>query len=151
MKNIKFEKMDGSKLTIGIVKARWNSHITDPLLDRCKQALIDSGVLENNIIIHEVPGSYELTFGVSQMIKKVKPNAVVCLGSLIKGESMHFEYIAEAVTQGITRLNIETDVPVIFGILTCLNEKQAIERSSGKKNHGYEWGLSAVEMGRKKM
>jgi 6,7-dimethyl-8-ribityllumazine synthase len=143
---IEFKKQDGKKLKIGIVKSRWNSFITDPLLDRCKKALLDSGVEEKNIIIYEVPGAYEVTYGASQMIKKENPDAVVCLGCLMKGETMHFEYISEAVTQGITRLNIDTDVPVIFGILACFTEEQAVERSSGDKNHGYEWGLSAIEM-----
>ncbi|MBD3311460.1 MAG: 6,7-dimethyl-8-ribityllumazine synthase [Candidatus Magasanikbacteria bacterium] len=146
MKGIEFKNLDGSDLKIGIAKSRWNSFITDPLLEKCKQALLDSNVKEENIIVYEVPGSYELPFAASKLIKKQQVDAVVCLGSLIKGETMHFEYIAEAVTQGITRLNLETDIPVIFGVLTCLTEEQAIERSSGKKNNGYEWGLSAIEM-----
>ena len=145
-KGIEFKNLDGSSLKIGIVKSRWNSFITDPLLERCRQALADSGVKPENIIIYDVPGTYEMTHGASKMIKKEKPDAVVCIGCLIKGETMHFEYISEAVTQGITRLNIDTDVPVIFGILACLTEDQAVERSSGSKNHGYEWGLSAIEM-----
>ena len=145
-KGIKFNKLDGGNLRIGIAKSRWNSFITDPLFKKCKQALIDSNVKEENIIVYEVPGSYELSFAASQLIKKEQVDAVVCLGSLIKGETMHFEYIAEAVTQGLTRLNIETDTPVVFGVLACLTEEQAVLRSSGEKNHGYEWGLSAIEM-----
>lgn len=145
-KGIEFKKLDGSNLKIGLVKARWNSAVTDVLFAKCKEALLDSGVKEKNIIVYEVPGSYEVNFGAIKMIKEEKPDAVVCLGCLIKGETMHFEYIAEAVTQGITRLNIETGVPVIFGVLTCLTEEQAARRSSGEKNHGYEWGLSAIEM-----
>lgn len=145
MKGIEFKKMDGTKLKIGIVASRWNSHITDPLVENCRQALQDCNVEENNIVELRVPGAYELPFSAKKLIDS-GVDAVVCLGSLIKGETMHFEYIAEAVTSGIMKLNLETGVPVVFGVLTCLNESQAIERSSGKLNNGYEWGMVAVEM-----
>ncbi len=145
VKGIKFEKLDGSNLKIGIVVSRWNSQITEALFVNCKKALLESGVLEENIIVERVPGAYELLFGTRQMIKR-GVDAVVPIGCLIKGETMHFEYIAEAVSQGVMNFNIGGDVPVIFGVLTCLSEDQAFERSVGNKNHGYEWGLTAVEM-----
>lgn len=138
--------MDGSKLKIGVVVARWNPEYTDPLRAACLQALADSGVKENHIAMLEVPGSYELSYGAAYLIRQ-GVDAVVCIGCLIKGETMHFEYIAEAVTQGITKLNIETKTPVIFGVLTCLTADQAAARTKGDNNHGYWWGLSAVEMG----
>lgn len=147
-KGITFEKKDGSQLKIGIAVSRWNSEITFSLLEKCQEALLDSGVKEKNIFVVEVPGAYELPFVADYLIKTKKPDAVICFGCLIKGESMHFEYIAEAVTQGIMNLNLNTGVPVIFGVLTCLNEKQAKARSgNNQNNHGYAWGQTAVEMG----
>lgn len=138
--------MDGSKLKIGIVASRWNSHITDPLVENCRKALLDCNLEENNIIELRVPGAYEIPLAAKKLIDNQKVDVVVCLGSLIKGETMHFEYIAEAVTNGVMKLNLETGIPVVFGVLTCFNEDQAIERSSGKLNSGYEWGMVAVEM-----
>lgn len=145
-KGIKFKKMNGSKLKIGIVSSRWNDFITNPLVENCRQALLDCGVLKKNIFEMNVPGTFEVPLMAKKMIKIKKVDAVICLGALIKGETMHFEYIAEAVSSSIIRLNLETEIPVIFGILTCLTEKQATERSSGKLNNGYEWGMTAVEM-----
>ena len=138
--------MDGKKLKIGIVYSRWNSFITEPLVMNCREALSDSGVIDKNIYELEVPGTYEIPLVAKKLIEVRKVDAVICLGSLIKGETMHFEYIADAVANGIMRLNLDSGVPVIFGILTCLTKKQAVERSSGKLNHGYQWGMTAVEM-----
>lgn len=147
-KGVGFGKLDGSALKIGLVYARWNKPLTSVLVCECKRALLDAGVRVENIIARDVPGSYELPFAAVQLIKKEKVDAVVCLGALIKGETMHFEYIAQAVSCGIMKVQLETGVPVIFGVLTCLNEQQARARSSGAKSHAYEWGLTAVEMGR---
>lgn len=147
-KGVMFEKKDGSQLKIGIAVSRWNSEITFSLLGKCQEALSESGVKEKNIFVVEVPGAYELPFAVDHLIKTEKPDAIICFGCLIKGESMHFEYIAEAVTQGIMNLNLSRGVPVIFGVLTCMNEEQARARSgNNKNNHGYAWGQTAVEMG----
>lgn len=145
-KEVFFEKKDGSNLKIGIVVARWNPEVCQPILEDCKHALLDSKVKEDNIHVIDVPGSFELVYAASQFIKNTNVDAVVCIGTLIKGETMHFEYISEAVSYGIMKLNVETDTPVIFGVLTCLNEKQATDRSTGKKSHGYNWGLSAIDM-----
>ncbi|MEK7643953.1 MAG: 6,7-dimethyl-8-ribityllumazine synthase, partial [Patescibacteria group bacterium] len=146
-KGVSFKKMNGAKLKIGIAVSRWNGEITESLLEKCRLALLDSGVKEKNIFVLEVPGAYELPYAASHLIKTKKPDAVVCFGCLIKGETMHFEYIAEAVTQGIMNLNLGTGVPVIFGVLTVLNEAQAKARSGdNQQNHGYAWGLTAVEM-----
>ena len=146
MKGITFPELNGSELKIGIAVARWNDHITEKLLDGCVNALKEVGVKEENIITERIPGSYELPFGAQQLIKKQHVDGVVCLGTLIKGETMHFEYIAEAVTQGIMDLNLRHDVPVIFGILTCLTEEQAMVRATGENNHGDGWARSVVEM-----
>lgn len=144
-KGITFDTKNGSGLKIGIVVARWNSEITFALRDGCVQALTDAGVERGDIVIREVPGSYEVVYGAKLLIEQ-GADAVVTIGCLIKGETMHFEYICEAVTQGIMRLNVEKSAPVIFGVLACLSEEQAIARSTGENNHGYGWGQSAVEM-----
>ena len=145
-KGIKFDKLDGLSLRIGIVASRWNRHITDALLTRCREALLETGVAESNILVYQVPGAFEIPFVASRFIREKNVDAIICLGSLIKGESMHFEYIADSVTKAIMRLNTDNDIPIIYGVLTCLTEQQAIDRSSGPKNSGYEWGLTAVEM-----
>lgn len=145
-KHVQLPKLNGKNLKIGIVCAQWHAEMIQALKRQCTQALRDSGVKEKNIFTIDVPGSYELVYGAKALIEKYRCDAVIPLGVLIKGETMHFEYIADAVGQGIMRLNLDSGVPVIFGILTCLSKKQAEERSLGDKSHGYNWGLSAVEM-----
>ena len=145
-KGIIFSKKDGSKLKIGIVTAEWNRAITGPLFDACNKALQDSGVKAEHIFAIDVPGSFELPLGAKYLIDTHGVDAVVCLGCLVKGETMHFEYIAEAVSHGIMNLGLDTGIPVVFGVLACLTEAQAIARSTGDNNHGYGWGKTAVEM-----
>lgn len=146
-KGLELEQKHAPNLRIGIVVAKWNEHITKPLRIACVDELRDAQIPLESIIIKEVPGAFELPYVAAQMIKHDNVDAVVVLGCLIKGESMHFEYISEAVAHGAMKLNIETDVPVIFGVLTCLTEEQAIARSTGTNNHGAGWGKTAVEMG----
>ena len=147
-KGINFEKKNGSKLKIGIVCTRWNAHFTGSLLEGCLDALAEAGVKKNNITVLDVAGAYELPFACKQLMEsKKKYDAVVAIGCLIKGETMHFEYIADAVAHGLMELNVDEDIPVVFGVLACLNEKQAKARSIGKNNHGIGWGQTAVEMG----
>jgi len=147
-KALSVKQMDGSGLKIGIVVSRWNEEVTSVLQKRCEQALRDSGVKKSNIFIVHAPGSFELPLAAKKMIGAKKVDAVVCLGCLIKGETMHFEYIAMAVSQGIMNVGLETGVPAIFGVLACLDVKQAKERAFEKgRDFGYEWGLSAVEAG----
>ncbi|PIR75524.1 MAG: 6,7-dimethyl-8-ribityllumazine synthase [Candidatus Magasanikbacteria bacterium CG_4_9_14_0_2_um_filter_42_11] len=146
MKEIHFEKIEGKGLKIGIVVARWNSAVTYPLRDACIKALEDAGVETDHVFVQDVPGSYEVVYGAKHLIEQKHVDAVVAIGCLIKGETMHFEYIAEAVSQGLMTLNTDTSVPVIFGVLTCLTEEQATARSKGENNHGYAWGQSAIEM-----
>lgn len=141
-KGITFEPQDGAGKKIAIVTTLWNRELVDQLLDKCKQALLDSNVAEEDITVQYVPGAYELPRGARQLIKKGNVDAIVCLGVLVQGETFHFEYISEAVTQGITSLNLTTDTPVIYGVLNCKTEDQAIPRLG----HAYEWGLSAIHM-----
>jgi len=148
MKGITFQHTKGEGLHIGIVQARWNNEYTDSLTQACVDALNTCGVQQEDIIVTQVPGSYEVVRGAKYMIEEKKVDAVIAIGVLIKGETMHFEYISDAVSKGLMDLNIAYDIPVIFGVLTCLTEEQARERSVGEKNHGGGWGMSAVEMAR---
>eukprot|EP00128_Syssomonas_multiformis_P005005 Colp12_sorted_trinity150504_noHs@13545 len=148
VKGVSIPDMDGSDLRIGIVHTRWNSEIVDELIKGCKEALQASNV--KFVHIETVPGSYELPYGASRLIKSLNLDACICIGVLIKGSTLHFEYICEAVTQGIMRLGLDTGVPVLFGVLTCLTEEQAKERAGltpNGHNHGIDWGKGAVEMG----
>lgn len=149
MKGISFPAVNGSNVSIGIVRARWNDHITSALYDGARKALHESGVHEDNIVVAEVPGAFELPHAARELAKKHTVDAIIAIGCLVKGETMHFEYIADAVSNGLMRLNTDGDVPVIFGVLTCLTEAQALARSTGKNNHGYGWGLSAVAMAKR--
>lgn len=146
MKKLSFGQLDGSGLKIGIVVARWNSEFTYALRDSCKSTLLEAGVLLDHIPIQEVPGSFEVVYGARQLIAKKDLDAVIAIGCLIKGQTMHFEYIAEAVSQGIMNLNIQSKVPIIFGVLTCLSEEQARERAIGVRSHANSWSYSAIEM-----
>ena len=146
-KGVSFGKLNGSALKIGLAVSRWNHEITDALLRDCLRALEAARVKKKNIAAIDVPGSFELPYAALRLIEEDEVDAVVCLGCLIKGETRHFEYIAHSVSSGIMQVQLKTGVPVIFGVLTCLNEPQARERSVGKGSHAYAWGLSAVEMG----
>lgn len=143
-KGITFEQRDGAGLRIALVVAEWNSGITYALRDGAQDALVKSGV--DDVTTISVPGSYELVYATKQLVESGRYDAIIAIGCLIKGETMHFEYIADAVSHGLMQLNIEGNIPIIFGLLTCLTEEQAIDRSSGDNNHGYGWGLSAVQM-----
>ena len=132
----------------GIVVSEWNDKITNGLFNGAESALLDCGVLPENIIRWNVPGSFELIYGAKLMLEKVeKLDAVITIGSVIKGETMHFEFVCEGVTQGIKDLNIQSDVPLIFCVLTDNNEQQSIDRSGGKHgNKGIEAAIAAIKM-----
>ena len=132
----------------GIVVSEWNDKITNGLFNGAESALLDCGVLPENIIRWNVPGSFELIYGAKLMLEKVeKLDAVITIGSVIKGETMHFEFVCEGVTQGIKDLNIQSDVPVIFCVFTDNNEQQSIDRSGGKHgNKGVEAAIAAIKM-----
>lgn len=141
-------KLKGKNIKVGVALARWNTEITGSLMQGVLQALKGTGILHpgKNFAVLDVPGSYELPLAAQQLFKKEKVDVVIALGCLIKGETMHFEYIADAVSNGLMRVGLDAGKPVVFGVLTCLNEKQAKVRAIGKNNHGYGWGLTAVEM-----
>ncbi|KAK8197493.1 6,7-dimethyl-8-ribityllumazine synthase [Phyllosticta capitalensis] len=187
---------DGSNLRIGILHARWNTKIIDALLAGAKKELAAAGVKSENIVIQDVPGSYELPFAVQRMYASSQIqassssgggalvsaatdllgasssqtdlttlasskgdkastapfDAIIAIGVLIKGETMHFEYIADAVSHGLMRVQLDSNVPVVFGLLTVLNEQQGLYRAgiagNGTEghNHGEDWGKAAVEL-----
>jgi 6,7-dimethyl-8-ribityllumazine synthase len=132
----------------GVVVSEWNETITNGLFSGAESALLDCGVSPENIVRWNVPGSFELIYGAKLMLEKVeKLDAVITIGSVIKGETMHFEFVCEGVTQGIKDLNIQSDVPVIFCVLTDNNEQQSIDRSGGKHgNKGIEAAIAAIKM-----
>ena len=137
---------DSSNMKIGIVVSQWNNKITDGLYNGAYTTLIESGISENNIEKIEVPGSFELIFGAKVLCRK-DIDAIICLGSVIQGETKHFDYVCQAVSNGIKDLNISLDIPVIFGVLTDNTMEQAVNRSGGKHgNKGVEAAVTAIKM-----
>ncbi len=131
----------------GILVSEWNDHITEGLYSGAITALTDCGALHKNIIRWNVPGSFELVYGAKKMNETQKPDVVITIGSVIKGETQHFEFVCEGVTQGIKDLNVLSDVPVIFCVLTDNNEQQSIDRSGGiHGNKGTEAAIAAIKM-----
>lgn len=131
----------------GIVWSEWNSEITTGLLNGAKNTLISAGALEKNLIIHAVPGSFELTLGAQYLAETRSVDAIICLGCIIQGQTRHFDFICNAVANGITNLNIKYNLPVIFGVLTPDNFQQARDRSGGTHgNKGDEAAITAIKM-----
>ena len=131
----------------GIVVSEWNDHITNGLYSGAEEALLDCGARPENIIRWNVPGSFELIYGAKKMIETQNVDVVITIGSVIKGETMHFEFVCEGVTQGIKDLNVLSDVSVIFCVLTDNTEQQSIDRSGGiHGNKGTESAIAAIKM-----
>ena len=133
-------------LKSALVVSKWNQEITNKLKEGAEKTLIECGLQEKNILVYHVPGSYELIFGAKIAAKK-NPDAIICLGSVIQGETKHFDFVCNAVSNGIKDLNIKLDIPVIFGVLTDNNIEQAKNRSGGKYgNKGIESAITAIKM-----
>lgn len=131
----------------GIVVSEWNDTITGGLYKGAVETLAENGVSVENIITWSVPGSYELIYGSKRMIQTQKVDAVIAIGSVIQGETKHFDFVCEAVAQGIKDLNVQTDTPVVFCVLTDNNMQQAIDRSGGiHGNKGTEAAVVAMRM-----
>lgn len=131
----------------GMVVSEWNPDITENLYLGAEQTLLDNGIAKENIIRWDVPGSFELIFGCKQMLKTQKLNAIIAIGNIIQGETKHFDFVCEGVTQGIKDLNIKYDIPVIFCVLTDNTKQQSIDRSGGKHgNKGVECAIAAIKM-----
>jgi 6,7-dimethyl-8-ribityllumazine synthase len=138
---------DASEMRFGIVVSDWNKVITWSLLDGAVKTLIKHGVTDKNIVVKHVPGSFELTLGAQFLAEYDDLDAVICLGCVIRGETPHFEYICQGVTHGITQLNLEYNLPFIFGVLTTNTQQQAADRAGGKLgNKGDEAAVTAIKM-----
>jgi 6,7-dimethyl-8-ribityllumazine synthase len=137
---------EGSPFTIHIVVSQWNKEITTPLSEGAIETLKKHGVRVENIKLWEVPGSFELIYG-AKKAQSFNPDAVIAVGSVIKGETMHFDFVCQAVSQGIKDLNVASEVPVIFCVLTDDTVQQAKDRSGGKHgNKGTEAAVAALQM-----
>ncbi|MGV8946022.1 MAG: 6,7-dimethyl-8-ribityllumazine synthase [Lutibacter sp.] len=131
----------------GIVVSEWNGDITENLYLGAEKTLLENGISKENILRWNVPGSFELIFGCKHMLETQNLNAIIAIGNVIQGETKHFDFVCEGVTQGIKDLNIKYDVPVIFCVLTDNTKQQSIDRSGGKHgNKGVECAIAAIKM-----
>lgn len=135
------------KFRFGIVVSEWNPAITQNLKKGAIETLLDCGAKQENIISWDVPGSFELVFGCKKMIQSQKVDAIIAIGNVIQGETKHFDFVCEGVTQGIVDLNVTYDIPVIFCVLTDNTKQQSLDRSGGKLgNKGIECAVAAIKM-----
>ncbi|MDE5800564.1 MAG: 6,7-dimethyl-8-ribityllumazine synthase [Paramuribaculum sp.] len=138
---------DLSGLRVAIITARWNAHITDELLAGALAELAAAGVPEANITSLRVPGAVELVNAAAHIVERGSADAVIVFGCVVRGDTPHFDYVCQSVTQGVTALNSRGTTPVIFGLLTVNTEKQAFERIGGPHGHkGREAAQAAIEM-----
>jgi 6,7-dimethyl-8-ribityllumazine synthase len=138
---------NATQLRVGIVVSEWNETITENLFKGAKEALLNCGVTVDNIVRWNVPGSFELTYGCKKMVIEQHVDAVIAIGSVIRGETSHFDFVCDATAQGIKDLNVTYDVPVIFCVLTDDTLQQAEDRSGGKHgNKGIEAAIAAIKM-----
>lgn len=147
MKTNTFGQLDGKGMRIAIVAARFNQAITDQLVAGAEAALDVAGIAQDDRLIVRVPGSFELPQVAAAIAKKGGYDAIVCLGCLIKGDTDHDVFIAQATAEGIQNVSLQYTLPVLFGVLTCRTKEQAEARAEGlgEKNKGYEAVMSAVE------
>lgn len=131
----------------GFVVSEWNEEVTESLYSGALQTLKDQGVPKENIERVNVPGSFELSLGAQKLAQREDLDAIICLGCVIRGETPHFDFICDAVAHGITNVGLKYDKPVIFGVLTTNDAKQAMERAGGKHgNKGDEAAITAIKM-----
>ncbi len=132
---------------VGIIVSQWNSEITDALYEGARAALLTSGIKKKHIHVTTVPGSFELPLAAQWLADNKRIDAVIALGCVIKGDTPHFDYICQAVAQGIMTVNLKSGKPVAFGVLTTLNKSQALERAGGKLgNKGEEAAETVLRM-----
>ena len=130
-----------------IIVADWNSEITFAMLQGAIDTLLKHGVSEENIDVMHVPGTVELTYGAARIMREERINAVIVIGCVIQGDTPHFDYVCQSVTQGVALLNAQGKVPVIFSVLTVLNRQQALDRCGGALgNKGIEGAYTAIRM-----
>ncbi|UZH54728.1 6,7-dimethyl-8-ribityllumazine synthase [Salinimicrobium tongyeongense] len=139
---------NAKEFRFGIVVSEWNEEITESLCQGAIKVLLENDVLERKIVRWNVPGSFELIYGCKKMQESYDMlDAIIAIGSVIEGETKHFDFVCEAVSQGIKDLNVQSDIPVIFCVLTDQNRQQALDRSGGKHgNKGAEAAVAAIKM-----
>lgn len=138
---------DFTKSKIAIITADWNSEITDALKMGAIERLIKEGIHDKNIFLSQVPGTFELPLAAQWMAQKDKIDAIIVLGCVIQGDTPHFDYVCQGVTQGIMDVNLKYNKPVVFGVLTTLTLEQATDRAGGKHgNKGDEAAITALKM-----
>jgi 6,7-dimethyl-8-ribityllumazine synthase len=140
-------ELQAKGLKFGIIMSRFNEFITSKLLDGAVDALVRHGAREEDIDLAKVPGSFEIPLIAKKMALKDTYNAIICLGTIIRGATPHFEYIAAEVSKGIASASLETGVPMVFGIITSDTIEQAVERAGTKSgNKGWDAAVTAIEM-----
>lgn len=138
---------DISQKKFAVIVSEWNEEVTESLYAGVYSTLTDHGASKENIIRKNVPGSFELTLGAQWMAEQDEVDAVICLGCVIQGETRHFDFICDAVANGITNVSLKYNKPVIFGVLTPNTQKQALDRAGGKYgNKGDEAAITAIKM-----
>jgi len=138
---------DASEMRFAIIISEWNPDVTEKLKISAYNTLQKYGAKAENIWVIHVPGSFELIYAAKRIIGSVKPNAVIGLGCIVRGETPHFDYVCSGITQGFATINAEGDIPCIFGLLTTGNMQQAIDRTGGKYgNKGEEFAITAIKM-----
>ena len=139
--------LDAHGKRFAIVVSRFNDFVTDRLLEGALESLKENGADENSIDVVRVPGAFEISLAARQLAAAGRYDALICLGAIIRGDTPHFDYIADAVTRGLGALTLEHGLPIAFGVLTTDNVEQAMERAGEKStNKGYEAALTAIEM-----
>ncbi len=134
-------------MKVGIVVARFNEFITNKLLGGAVDGLTRHGVADDNITTAWVPGAFEIPLIAEKMAKSGKYDAVICLGAVIRGATSHYDYVCNEVSKGVAQVSLQSEIPVLFGVVTTENIEQAIERAGTKAgNKGYDCALSAIEM-----
>lgn len=139
--------LNAAGLKVGLLVSRFNSFISDRLLEGATDALVRHGASENDLTVARVPGAFELPVAAKKMVETGKYDAVICLGAVIRGATPHFDYVSAEVSKGIAAVSLDAGVPVAFGVLTTDNIEQAVERAGSKSgNKGFEAAVSAIEM-----
>jgi len=147
MTNVYEGMLDAKGLKFGIVSSRFNSFITEKLVEGAVDTIVRHNASENDIDLIRVPGSYEISFAVKKMLETKKYNAVIAIGAIIRGDTPHYDYLSSEVTKRLVSLSLEYNVPVSSGIIITENLEQAIERAGTKMgNRGSEAAISAIEM-----
>ena len=138
---------EGKDMRIGIVASRFNEFITTKLLGGATDALLRHGVKDDDITVAWVPGAFEIPLIAEKMAQSKKYDAVICVGAVIRGNTSHYDYVCSEVSKGIANVSLNSDIPVMFGVITTENIEQAIERAGTKAgNKGYDCALGAIEM-----